>query len=163
LLSCCKLDPTNLIYRQFLRDVSREVAGAKKGGWFGSLGNLPGRTRLRSARNAGDHRKVLEHGEELICRNPADLATHLDMSSSAEALGLDALAVWLLEDARKSNPEAVSIFRALAELYERQKRFPQAISIWDKVRALEPYDPDVATRIKDLAARDTIARANFKL
>ena len=162
LLSCCKLDPGNLLYRRMLRDVSRDLRGVKKAGWFGSLSNLPSWGRRRSARNAGDHRAVLEHGEELLCRNPADLSTHLDMAASAEALGLATLAVWLLEDARQRNPGAVSILRALAELYERQKRFPQAIAVWENVLAVSPGDRDAAGKIKDLSASDTIARSNFR-
>jgi serine/threonine protein kinase len=162
LLSCCKLDPTNILYRRMLREVSRSQAASKKAGWFGSLGNLTARGPLRAARSAGDHRKVLEHGEELLCRNPTDAATHLDMAAAAEGLGLPGLAVWLLEDACQQLPEAVHLFRALAQLYERQKRFPQAITVWEKVRELAPEDRDASTKILDLAASDTIARGNFQ-
>jgi hypothetical protein len=163
LLSCCKLDPGNLTYRRLLRDVTRQLARGKKAGWLGSLGNLPARGRLRSARKAGDHRMVLEHGEELLCRNPADLATHLEMAAAAEALGLSSLAVWLLEDAHQHNSSAVNILRALAGLYERQKRFPQAIAAWEKVRVLAPDDTEAPGKIKDLSASDTIARGNFRV
>jgi serine/threonine-protein kinase len=162
LLSCCKLDPSNLLYRRMLREISRDLAKTRKASWFGSLGNLPARSRLRSARNAGEHRKVLEYGEELLSRNPDDASTQLDMAASAEALGLASLAVWLLEEARHQFPEAVNVLRALAELFERQKRFPQAISTWEKVRALAPNDLDVAGKIKDLSANDTIARTKFR-
>ena len=43
-----------------------------------------------------------------------------------------------------------------------QKRLPQAIAIWPKVRELAPDDRDAATKIKDLSASDTIARGNFR-
>ncbi len=162
LLSCCKLDPGNLVYRRMLREVSRDLAGGKKSGWFGSLSNLPGRNRLRSARNAGEHRKVLEIGEELLCRNPGDSATHLAMAAAAEALRLPSLAVWLLDEARQQKPEDVAIFRALAQLYERQGQLRQAIAAWEQVRSLAPDDTEAPGKIKDLSASDTIARGNFR-
>jgi serine/threonine-protein kinase len=163
LLSCCKLDPVHLHYRRKLRDVSRDLARTRKAGWLGSLGSLPGRNRLRSARNAGDHRKVLEYGEELLCRNSGDVAAHLAMAASAEALYLPSLAIWLLEEASEKLPRDVSVLRTLAALYERQKRLPQAIATWEKVHALAPNDREAPGKIKDLSASDTIARGNFKV
>src|SRR5262249_33663807 len=44
LLSCCKLDPANLVYRQTLREVGRSLAGhGRAGRWLGALASL--RTR----------------------------------------------------------------------------------------------------------------------
>ncbi len=158
LLSCCNLDPTNLLYRRMLREVSREVAGRKRAGWFGSLSNLPARGRLRSARNAGDHRKVLEHGEELLTRVPSDVSTQLEMAESAEALGLMDLAVWMIEDARRHAPNDLNILRALAGLYERQKRLPKAISVWEQVRQADGGDIEANAKIRELSVCDTLAR-----
>jgi serine/threonine-protein kinase len=162
LLSCCKLDPVHLLYRKMLREVAREVSGGKRG-WFGSLTNLPARNRLRAARNAGDHRKVLEDGEELLLRLPDDAGIQIDMAQSAEDLGLAALAVWLLEEARRQSPTDTTILRALAHLHERQKRFTRAIAVWEQIKEVNPSDPEASTRIKDLAASDTIARGNFRV
>jgi serine/threonine protein kinase len=163
LLSSCKLDPTNFIYRKMLREVGREAAGGKKSGWLGTLTNLPARGRVRAARGAGEHRKVLELGEELLTRQPDDVATQIDMADAAEALHLPALAVWLLEEARLQAPTDVTILKALARVYERQKQFGKAISIWERVRDADPSDPEASTRIRDLSASDTIARGKFKV
>jgi serine/threonine protein kinase len=160
LLSCCKLDPGNLMYRKTLREIGRKAAGGKRG-WFGSLTNLPARGRLRAARNAGDHRKVLEEGEELLTRMPGDISTQIDLGIAAESLGLHALASWMLEEARLKAPNDVTLLRAYAHLLERQKRLNKAISVWEQIRQLDPTNGEASSKIKDLAASDTIARGKF--
>ncbi len=162
LLSCCKLDPANILYRKILREVSKEVGGSKRGGWFGSLTNLPARGKVRSARNAGDHRKVLVLGEEFLARVPGDVHIQLDMAGSAEELGLADLAVWLLEEARRQANSDLSIVRALAHLYEREKRFPKAISLWEQVHQAEPTDIEASAKIRELSVNDTLARGKYR-
>jgi tetratricopeptide (TPR) repeat protein len=158
----CRLDPTNLMYRKMLREVTRDLGGGRKGSWFGSLTNLPARGRLKKARHAGEHRKALECGEELLCRAPGDVQAQLEMADSAEELGLAGLAVWLLEEARSQDAKSVPILRALGELFERQKRFNQAIAVWEKVRELLPHDVEAADKIRALSVSETLARGGFR-
>jgi hypothetical protein len=122
LLSCCKLDPGNIPYRQKLREVAGTVRNINPPGWLKSLRNMPARGHLRAARNAGDHRKVLEHGEEALLRQPADIPAQIEMADAAEALGLHALAIWLLEEAHESVPKDANVLRALARLCEWDDR-----------------------------------------
>jgi serine/threonine-protein kinase len=161
LLSCCKLDPVNLLYRKMLREVGREVARSKKSGWFGSLTNLPARGRLRAARKEGDHRKVLEHGEELLTRVPDDVPAQIELADAAESLGLHDVAVWMIEDARRRASDDLSILRALAGIYERQKRFPKAIQIWEQVLQANPHDTEATAKIRQLSVCDTLARGKY--
>jgi tetratricopeptide (TPR) repeat protein len=162
LLSCCKLDPANLTYRKTLREVGRNLAATRRGGWFGSLANLPARGRLKKARHAGDHRKALEYGEELLCRTPNDVQAQIEMAQSAEELGLTALATWMLEEARSQDPKSVAVLRELGELYGRQKRYKHAIAAWEKVRELTPDDPEAVAKIRELSVDDTLARGNYR-
>src|SRR5207244_3220465 len=62
LLSCCVLDPTNITYRQRLRQATNAGGGKRGGGWLGSLslGNMSARGKIKSAQRAGEHLKVLE-------------------------------------------------------------------------------------------------------
>jgi serine/threonine protein kinase len=163
LLSCCKIDPSNFVYRQALREVGRAVGerGAASR-WLSSLSNLPGKTRLRSARRSGDHRKVLEYGEDILLRSPRDRGTHLSMAESAAALGLIQLAIWLLEEARHQDPEHVEFMRALARLYAKQGQFNQAITLWEAVKKAVPHDGEASQQINNLAASETIARGNYR-
>jgi hypothetical protein len=159
LLGSCKLDPANLEHRKKLREVGRALGeGGKRRGFFESLSNLPARSRMRAARGAGEHRKVLEHGEELLAKAPGDVAAQLEMAEAAEALRMPALAVWLLIEARKQAPTDVAALRALARLCERLERFAVAAAVWRQVHQAVPSDQEAADKVKDLAAWEAVVR-----
>ncbi len=162
LLSCCALDPTNLRYRQTLREATR-AAGGKRGGWLGALspGTLAARGKLKAARRAGDHLKVLQVGEKYLARAPADAGAQADMAESAEALGLMTLAVWLLEQAR-THDSTVRALRTLARLYEKLHRYPQAIVAWQAVHKAHPTDNEATNKVRELSVTETIARGNYR-
>jgi serine/threonine protein kinase len=161
LQGCCKLNPSHVGYRQALRELARSLNQGRGTGWLESLTLLPLRGRFLTARTSGDHRKVLELGEELLARVPDDTAVQIEMANSAEALGLQSLAVWLLEHGALSEASGsgTALHRALAGIYERQSKFPQAVAIWEKVRDREPSN-QVEQKITDLLACDALTRVN---
>jgi serine/threonine-protein kinase len=161
LLSCIRLDPANTLYRKMLRQLVRDQ-GEKKSGWFGALSSMPARNRLRSASKAGDFRKVLDDGEEFLTRVPGDVPTQLEMAEAAQALGIGSLAVWLLEDARSGAPKNPAVLRALALLYEDLHRYPQAITQWEKLKSLDPSDPEPGNKIRELAVNDTLTKGRYR-
>src|SRR6266576_108944 len=56
LLSCCKLDPANLIYRQALRRTEKtKYKNNLKGSWHAKLSTLPIRTKIKAALRAQDY------------------------------------------------------------------------------------------------------------
>jgi serine/threonine protein kinase len=162
LMSCCKLDPANLLYRQTLRRFERTRCprGASRR-WLGWWLTFPARTRFKTARQAGEHLKVLEYGEEILCREPWDAHVHCDMGHAAEQLGLIPLAVWLLEQAWDRNMPAAALTRNLARLYEQQGNFKKAVLIWQHVLKTNPANTEAHQEVKDLAARETIARGQY--
>jgi tRNA U34 5-methylaminomethyl-2-thiouridine-forming methyltransferase MnmC len=157
LLTCCKLDPTSVEHRKMLREVGRSAA--RRSGWLGSLTNLPARNRLRAARGAGDHRKVLQHGEELLARLPGDLPAQLDMAEAAEALALPAVALWMLKEAHDQAPVDLVVLRNFARLCERLDKLSAAVALWKQVQKGDSADLEAADKIKNLSAADTIARS----
>jgi serine/threonine protein kinase len=163
LLSCCRLDPTNLTYRKKLREVGRPLAGEAKGGWLAglSLDRLASRHKFRAACRAGENRKVLDLGEELLARYPDDIGVQLEMAEAAEDLRLVGLALWILDQARRNEKKGTAAHRAMAMLFERLKLFPQAMALWEIIRRLSPNDPLVEDKIRELAVSDTLARSNI--
>ena len=70
-----------------LREVVRDHAKAR-GGWFGVADQAAGpQAGFRAAQRAGEHRKVLEDGEELLMRLPGDLPTQMEMADSGRGAG----------------------------------------------------------------------------
>src|SRR5207249_2019939 len=111
---CLGLDPFNIEYRQTLRDLNAKASSGLLKRWFGSINVLAIKSKLRLARTASSWRKVLEHGEDVLAQQPADVDTHLAMAEAAKALGFSDLAVWLLEQGREQAPDNVALLRASA-------------------------------------------------
>jgi hypothetical protein len=162
LLSCCKLDPSNLIYRQALRRTEKaKYRNNLRGSLFASLRSWPARARMKAVLRARDYLKVLDYGERILTRNPWDVGAQMDMAEAADNLGLLDLAVWNLEQARQKQPLDVHLNRALAHLYEKRGNFTQAIALWELIRKARPGDHEAQQKIKNLAADDTIARGQY--
>jgi tetratricopeptide (TPR) repeat protein len=163
LLSCCKLDPANLIYRQALRRTEKAKYGNNlRGSFFGGLFSWTKRARLKNALRGRDYLKALEHGETILRSNPWDVPAQMDLAEAAENLGLLDLAVWYLEQARQKKPQDVHVNRTLARLYEKRGNFTQAMALWALVKKAKPTDEEAQHKLKDLAADDTIARGQYE-
>jgi tetratricopeptide (TPR) repeat protein len=162
LASCCKLDPANLIYRKALRRAQKgKYRDNERGSRFALLTNSAARLRLRAARRAHDHLKVLEHAEDILNRNPWDAHAQLAMAEAFEALGVLDAAVWCLEQVYRKDQGNLDVNRRLARLYERRGDFRHAAALWDAVRKADPSDLEASAKLKDLAATETIARGRY--
>ncbi len=162
LLTCCKLDPGNLIYRQALRKTEKtKYNNNLRGSRLAFLTTSTTKTKLKAAKASRDYLRVLECGEEILVRNPWDVGAQMNMAEAAEALGHLDLAAWILEQARQRDPQDATVNRALARLYEKRGNFGQAIQLWELVRKADPGDIEAQHKAKDLAASATIARGNY--
>jgi tetratricopeptide (TPR) repeat protein len=163
LLSCCKLDPANLIYRQALRRTEKaKYRNNLRGSLFASLTSWPARARMKAVLRAHDYLKVLDYGERILTRNPWDVSAQMVMAEAADSLGLLDLAIWNLEQARQKQALDVHLNRALAVLYEKRGNFTQAIALWELIHKARPGDHEAQQKIKNLAADDTIARGQYQ-
>ncbi len=104
------------------------------------MSGLSLRRSFKAARRAGDLRKLLEVGEELLLRNADYLKTHLDMAEAAESAGLSRLASWLIDQARQQAPDNADVLRTIARHYEKIKDYQLAIETWEKVKKAAPHD-----------------------
>jgi tetratricopeptide (TPR) repeat protein len=162
LTTCCTLDPANLIYRKALRLTQRARYGNNlRGSRFALLTTSAARLRMKAARRAGDHVKVLEQAEQILNRNPWDLGALTAMAEAFDAVGLLDQAIWSLEQARPKDADNLKVNRALARLYERSGDFNRAIKFWQRIGKIDPADVEAMQKVKDLAARDTIARGGY--
>jgi tetratricopeptide (TPR) repeat protein len=162
LLTCCKFDPINIVYRQALRRTQKaKFKNNMRGSRFALLSTSGYRARMKASKRSRDWLKVLEQGEEVLVRNPWDLGTQMDMAEAAEALGQPDLAIWILEQARQRDGQDSNLNRTLARMYERCGKFSQAIALWELVKQAEPHDVEAQHKGKDLAASETITRGKY--
>lgn len=163
LLTCCKIDPVNLIYRRTLRQSQRaKFQNNERGQSFAYVRSFWRRMALQRAMLKGDYLEALVQCELIFMRNPWDLATHLTMAQAFENLGWPDHALWTLEQIRPSHPKNPKVNRPLARLYERRGLFNQAIALWEMVRTADPNDLEAARKAKDLAASATIAKGKYE-
>jgi serine/threonine protein kinase len=163
LLSCCKLDPGNLVYRQFLRRLERLLfQNHLRNIRLAWLTTLPARILLESAWKAKNYLRVLEYGERVLVRNPWDIRVQVTMAEAAEALDLPNLALWLLEQAWQKETHPLPLSRALAGMYEKRGHLPQAIALWKLMLRENPEDGEAQWQIQNLGARETLLRGQYE-
>lgn len=162
LLTCCKLDPGSLIYRQALRQTEKaKYKNNLRGSRLALITTSASKAKLKNAKRQRDYVKVLEHGEDILTHNPWDTGAQLDMSDAAMALGLGDMAVWFLDQARQKDPKDVTVNRKLARMLEERGNFTQAMGLWNMVAKADPKDLEAQHKAKDLAATETIARGQY--
>lgn len=162
LTSCCKLDPSRLVYRQTLRRiVKNRFQDNQRGGWLAWLWNLPARWRLKRLLREEAYLAALECAETILARNPWDAGAHIDIASAAEGLELYEVAAWAIEQVRAQQPENVALLEQLAHLYEKQELFAKAKACWEQIRKLEPDHPGAPGKLAELAAGETIQRGRY--
>ena len=163
LLTCCKLDPGNLPFRQALRRCQKEKYGNNlRGSPFAFLAMPRLKTRLKASKAGGDYLRVTEIGEEILTKNPWDMGTQMDMAESFDHFGLLDLAIFSLDQARQKFPKDATLNRALARLFEKRGDFQKAILLWQLVKEVVPADVEASHKGKDLAASETIARGQYQ-
>lgn len=163
LLSCCTLDPGNLIYRKALRKAQKaKHNNNKRGSWLAWLTNAWPKAKIKKAMRDLDWLYVLELGETALTRNPWDIRLQMDMAEAADQLNLPEVAIWFLESARKRAPNHIGVNRHLARIYEEEGHFAQAITLWEHLRKINPGDQEAISKAKDLAASETIARGQYE-
>ncbi len=163
LLTCCKLEPANLTFRQALRKTQKtKYQNNLRGSRFAALTTSGRRARIKSAKRSANYLKVLELGEEVLARNPWNTKVQLQMAEAADMLGLLDLGIWILLQAREKDPDDIVVNRAVARLCEKRGNFLEAVKLWELVRHANPKDVEAQSKVKDLAAHDTIARGGYE-
>jgi tetratricopeptide (TPR) repeat protein len=163
LSNCCKLDPSNRIYRKALRQSQKsKYHNNQRGQPLAAVRAMPGRWKLRKAMLQKHYLLALVYAEQVLMRNPWDFHTHLMMAKAFEELDQVDLAIWTLEQLRPLYPKDPNVNRPLARLYEKRGIFTQAIALWEIVRKEVPTDLEAQHKVKDLAASETIAKGRYE-
>jgi len=163
LLTCCRLDPSNMLFRQTLRRTQKaKFNNNLRGSRLAFLTTLRTRARMKSAKRNREHVVVLEHGEEILSRNPWDLKAQMDMAEAADLLGLTDMAIFMLDQARQKYPKDPTLNRSLARLFEKRGNYSHAIALWQQVKEASPGDVEAASKAKNLAASETIQRGQYE-
>ena len=163
LLTCCKLDPANLVYRQELRrNQKARHKNNMRGGFLHFVTTRKPKAKMKWAKRGRDYLRVLDHGEQVLARNPWDTGTQLDMAAAADALGLIDMAIFILTQAREKDGKDATLNRALARLLEKRGNFTEAIKLWELVRQKRRATPKPRTRPRTSPPAKPSSAANTK-
>ncbi len=163
LFSCCRLDPARLAYRQAVREAAKNLRSAKAAlGWWCRLRVGYHYLIVRSAKRFGKPLQVLDHGERVLALQPQHLKTHLLLAEAALTCRFHDLVPWLLEQATHEHGPHPLLHRAAALFWERQGNGRQAMSHWELVTASDPDNSEARFHLKQLSARETLARGRYQ-
>jgi tetratricopeptide (TPR) repeat protein len=159
----CKLQPENLLFRQALRGIERR----KFGGDPAKVGRLVGmkvqpiRARIGMAKSKKNWPHAIEVCEEAFVHNPWDVTVARDAAESAEHLGFNLLAQWLLESVQTQVTKDADFYRYLGHVHEINESWAKAIQAWEQVKKIEPNDENANRQINALSAKSTIQRSGL--
>jgi tetratricopeptide (TPR) repeat protein len=150
LAECIVADPGNRVYVDaFLQNLARQYHHNKRGSRFQLFHN---RRPFSRALAAGDWRRALQAGAEILRVNPWHLATLRGMAEACGQLELGDVELRYLEQALDAHPQQAELHRHYAQSLARQGRYDEALQHWRRVSELNPRDPEASVQIAKLQA-----------
>jgi tetratricopeptide (TPR) repeat protein len=99
--------------------------------------------------------------EEILNSDPNNSLAHKTLAEAALAVNLPKTAVLSLEIARKNSPEDQDIARRLAEALVLLGNVSRAMTIYNELKRLNPFDTELDMIIKNLTASITMEEGGY--
>jgi tetratricopeptide (TPR) repeat protein len=150
-------DPDDRDAHQALREVSlkRKASGGKDLGMF----------ERGKYRGGKDDREIMLNAEKLLCFDPGNTDHLLTIAQKAEASGWFDTALWATDlCARAVADSGKTDYKkclALGLIYEHLKQWKRAVQLIQLAAQARPDDMDLATRLKNLGALQTLDQGNY--
>jgi len=146
-----------------LREAAVRRKSQGKGGWFGKL-----LSQIRSAvfQMLGRHKDAMLALEAALAHDPQNVMYLTQMMQLARRLEYVDVAIWsgelAAEETLKTRKPQKQIFTTLADLYEDQRRFRDAVEALNQAIKIDPSDRTLDKRARDLAASSSIEDGKFE-
>jgi len=140
-----------------LRDCALRRSNQGKGG---GLGALLGQARGAFSQMLGRHKDTLLALEAAWARDPQNVTLMMQLMQTARRLEYIDVAIWFGElageETLRSKKPQKQAFTTLADMYEGQARFQDAVNALSQAIRIDPSDRSLDKRARDLAARASI-------
>ncbi|HEX4794113.1 MAG TPA: hypothetical protein VH370_09990 [Humisphaera sp.] len=152
------VDPENVNAHQALREISlkRKASGGKSMGMMQKM-------KLKAAKD--DNKALMLNAEKLLAYDPGNMDHMLAMFQNAFKAGYYDTAIWIggvLLKANSENPKPeYNKFIALKEGYSSFEQWHLAVEACGLAQRMRPEDMDLQKELKDLSARDTMAKGKY--
>jgi tetratricopeptide (TPR) repeat protein len=158
-LNGLNLDPEAIEAHQELRDISlkRKMSGAK-----GGLGMMDS---MKLKRPSKDAKQNMLNAEKLLAYDPGSTDLMLWLIQSALKGGYYDTAMWIGPIFQRANLDDkkpdVNKFLALRDIYKSLEQWKLAADATQEALRMRPNDMDLATELKNLAAKDTMDTGGY--
>jgi tetratricopeptide (TPR) repeat protein len=162
-LTCVKLFPDNLMYRQSLRgSVKKKYGENGAGAKMAGMRLMGTKTKIKKARMSKDWAGLDDAAEEGLQVNPWDPQLNADLGDAATHLGYEDVAIFAYEESLKAEPANKEINRSLAALLEQKGEYKRAIACWQRILKIEPTSGEARSKITQLDARTVMDRGGYE-
>lgn len=163
-ITCVKLVPDNLMYRQSLIGCLRKKYKDNKTGASMAFLKLSGiRSKIKKARGAKNWVDLDLAAQEGLTVNPWDGQFNADVGEATRERGFLEISQFAYETATSADsaPENKEFLTSLAEVYELRKNFNAAVNALERVQALDPLNGAIRSKIHSISANSTIHKGGY--
>ena len=164
-VTCVKMVPDNLMYRQSLSGCLRKKYQDNKTGAKTSFLWLSGiRSRIKKGRSAKKWPDMDTAAMEGIAINPWDGQFNADAGQATRERGFLEIASYYYEQATGPNgsPNNIEFLMTLSEVYEMRRNYAAAITALERAQTLDPLNGSIRTKIQGLGADMTINKGRYE-
>jgi tetratricopeptide (TPR) repeat protein len=149
--------------REKLRGTQLKKAGAGRSFFKNILGKAGSSPNLAKAQILlrSNPLEAIKSVEEILNSDPNNVLAHRTLAEAAIAADLPKTAVLSLEIARKNAPEDQDVARRLAEALVLLGNVTRAMTIYNELKRLNPFDAELDMTIKNLTASITMAEGGY--
>ncbi|QDU64176.1 Tetratricopeptide repeat protein [Planctomycetes bacterium Pan216] len=156
---CAKRCPDNVMFRQALRGAEyKKYNNNGKGAMMAGLKMKPAQMKLKAAKTRKRWAEAAEAAEEALKINPWDTGVLSELATCLQEMEHYPAAVWVMQSATSADPKNADLFKLLADMYEANNQFDEAINALEMVRRLNPENREAGGRMRQLAARATLTK-----
>ena len=146
-----------------LRDCALRRSNQGKGG---GLGALIGQVKGAVSQMLGRDKDTLLSLEESWARAPQNVTLMMQLMQTARRMEYTDVAIWFgelaAEETLRSKKPQKQAFTTLADLYESQERFQDAVNALSQAVRIDPSDRSLDKRARDLSARASIDKGKLE-
>jgi tetratricopeptide (TPR) repeat protein len=136
-----------------LHDTAVKKRGAGRG--LG-LGSMFGQAKGALSQMVGRGKEAMMDLVESSASDPSNVTTLMQIMQMARRLGYTDMAVYYgetaAEETLKNRKPQKQVFMTLAEMYETQKKYSDAIRCWATAKKIDPADRSIDHRLKNISA-----------
>ncbi len=160
---CAQLVPSNLVYRQTLRNCTyKKYKNNGTGASMSGMRLMGIRSKIKKARGAKNWTEMDLAAEEGLIVNPWDGQLNADLGEAAQNLGNDDVALYAYELAVKSDVKSKEFWKGLAGARAKKHDYVGAGNCWREIYKLDPLDGQARSMAQAMDSQGAIHKSGIE-